>query len=76
MGRSCIHHLHMRPLGSQLRCTPSDRLLAYGTHDMEERRGRNGDVHVCEDVYDSRRKDKLITCSCVLIAIYNRYYHV
>ena len=75
-GRGCIHRLHTRPLSSQLRYTPPDRLLANGNHDMEERRGRNGDVHVCEDACDSQRKDELIMCSYVLIAIYNRYYHV
>ena len=65
-GRGCIHRLHTRPLCSQLRCTPPNRLLANGNHDMEERRGRNGDVHVCEDACDSQRKDELIMCSCVL----------
>ena len=75
-GRGYIRHLHIRLLYSQLCCTPSDRLLAYGTNDLEERRGWNGDVHVCEDVCDSWRKDELITYSCVLIAIYKRYYHV
>ena len=81
-GRSYIHHLHTRLLSSQLRYTLPDRVLAFGTHDIEEKRRRNGDVHVCEDVCDSQRKDELIICSyvllcsCVLIAIYNRYNHV
>ena len=43
----------MRLLRSKLRCTPSNRLLTYGTHDIEERRGRKGDVQVCEDVRDN-----------------------
>ena len=66
----------MRLLRSKLHCTPSNRLIANGTHDIEKRRRRNGDVQVCEDVRDSQRKDKLITCGNVSIAIYNRFYHV
>ena len=49
-GRCCrgwIHHLHIWSLHSKLRCTLLDRLLAYGTHDMEERRRRNSGMHVC-----------------------------
>ena len=75
-GRGCIDHLHTRPLRSKLCYTLLNSLLANDTHDMEERRRRNGDVHVCEDMCDSRRKDELITCNTVLIAIHNRYYHV
>ena len=81
-GRSCkvcrgsIRRLHMRPLCSKLCCTPSNRLLTYGTHGIEEWRRRNSDVHVCEDVSDSRRADELIICSRVSIAIYNRFYHM
>ena len=33
-------------------------------------------MHVSEDMSDSRREDELITCSCVTIAIYNKFYHV
>ena len=75
-GRGCIDRLHTRPLRSKLCYTLLNSLLANDTHDMEERRRRNGDVHVCEDMCDSRRKDELITCNTVLIAIHNRYYHV
>ena len=71
-GRGCIRCLHMWPLPESCAALLQiDSLLINGTHDMEERKGRNGDVHLCEDACDSWRKDKLITCSSVLIAIYN-----
>ena len=72
----CIRRLHTRPLHSKLRHTPPNRLLANGTYDMEERKIRNGDMQVCENAHDSRRKDELITRGSVLISIYNRFYHV
>ena len=75
-GRGCIHCLHMRPLRSYLCYTPPNRLLANSTHDIENRRGRNGDMHMYEDVCDCWRKDELITCSYVFINLYNRLYHV
>ena len=81
-GRGCrvcrgyIWRLHIRLLHSKLRCTPSNRLLAHGTHDIEERRKRNGEVQVSENVCDSWRKDELIACGSVSIAIYNRFYHM
>ena len=74
--RGCICGLHMWPLCSKLCCTPPNKLLTYGTHDIEERKGRNNDMHVCEDARDSQRKDELIMCSHVLIAINNRFYRV
>ena len=72
----CIGRLYLRLLCSKLCCTPPNRLLINGTHDKEVRNGRDGDVQVCKDVRDSQRKDKLITCGNVSIAIYNRFYHV
>ena len=48
-----IGRLHSWPLCSKLHCTLSNRLLANGTHDIEIRRGRDGDVHVGEDTRDS-----------------------
>ena len=78
-GRSCkicICRLHMWPFCSKLCYTPPNRLLTNSTHDIKVRRGRNRDLHVGEDTYDSWRKDELITCSRVAIAIYNRFYHM
>ena len=72
----CIRRLHLWPLCSKLCCTPPNRLLINGTHDKEVRNGRDGDVQVCKDTCDGRRKDNLITCSRVTIAIYHRLYHV
>ena len=48
-----IGRLHSWPFCSKLRCAPSNRLLANGTHDIEMRRRRDGDVHVGEDTHDS-----------------------
>ena len=56
--------------------TPPNRLLANGTHHIEMRRLRDDNVHVCEDTRDSRRKDKLVTCSRVMIVVYDRLYHM
>ena len=52
-GRGYIHRLHMRLLCSHPLCNPPNKLLAHGTHDMEKRRGRNGDVDMCEDACNS-----------------------
>ena len=66
----------MWPLCNKLRSTMPNRLLTNDNHVIEVRSGRDSDVHVGEDTRDSRRKDELITCSCIAIAIYNRLYHV
>ena len=50
----------------------ADRTSIDGTHDGEKRRERNENVKVLKDLHDSRRKDKLITSSSILIHIYNR----
>ena len=71
-----IEKLHLRLLCSKLRCTPPNRLLANGNHDIEMRRGKDGDVHVGENMRDSQKKDELITSSCVTIAVYDKLYHV
>jgi len=63
-------------LCSKLRCTSLNRFLANGTYDIEMRRGKDGDVHVCKDTHDSWRKDKLITCSYVMLVVYDRLYHM
>ena len=71
--RSCrIGRLYLWPLRSKLGLASPDKTSIYGTHDGEERRERNGNVKVCEDTCDSRRKDELITGSSVLIHIYDR----
>ena len=72
----CIRRLHLRPLCSKLRCTLPNRLLANDTQDIEMRRVRDSDVHMCEDTRDSRRKDELITCISVIIVVDDRLYHV
>ena len=50
---NCIGRLHLRPLCSKLRYTPPNRLFTNGTHDLEMRRGKDGDVHVGKDMRDS-----------------------
>ena len=71
--KSCkIGHLHLWLLQSKLSLTPLDKTSADGTHDGEKRRERNENVKVCEDTHDSRREGELITCSSVLIHIYDR----
>ena len=49
----CIRRLHLRPLCSKLRYTPPNLLFTNGTHDIEMRRGKDGDVHVGKDMRDS-----------------------
>ena len=66
----------MWPLCSKLHSTMPNRLFTNDNHDIEVRIGRDSDVYVGEDTRDSQRKDELITCSCIAIAIYNRLYHV
>ena len=72
----CIRRLHPWLLCSKLHCTLQNRLLANGTHDIEMRKVRDGDVHMGEDTRDSQRKDELITFSHVMIAVNDRLYHV
>ena len=64
----------MWPLCRKLCCTSSNRLLANGTHDIKVRRGRNSDMQECEDARDSWRKDDIITCNRVSIAIWWKVY--
>ena len=49
----CIGRLHLRLLCSKLRYTPPNRLFINGTHDIEMRRGKDGDVHMGKDMHDS-----------------------
>ena len=49
----CIGRLHLWPLCSKLHYTPPNRLFTNGTHDIEMRRGKDGDVHVGKDMRDS-----------------------
>ena len=51
--------LLMRPLGlgHQLCSAPSHRFLTNSSHDWKEMGKRNRNVHVCENVCDSWRKD-------------------
>ena len=53
----------------KLGLAPPNRTSADGTYGGEERRVRNGDMKVCEDMCNSRRKDELITCSRIQIHI-------
>ena len=71
-----IGRFYSWPLQLKLSLTPSDRVDVDGTHDGEERRERNRNVKVCEDMHDSRREDELITCSSVSIDAYDRLYKV
>ena len=64
--------LHSWPHRLKLSLTPPDRTSSNGTYDGEKRRERNENVKVLKDPRDSRRKDKLITGSGILIHIYNR----
>ena len=52
--------------------TPPNSTNADGSYDGEKRRERNRNGEVLKDPRDSRRKDKLITGSGILIHIYNR----
>ena len=71
--RSCrIIHLHSWPFQSKLGLTLLNRTSADGTHDGEKRRERNRNGEVPKDLYDSWRKDELITGSGILIHICNR----
>ena len=76
MGSIRQSRLHMWPFSGQLCITPPNRFLADGTHGIKRSGGRNGYVHMWEDVCDSWRKYELITCSSVLIDIYRRFYHM
>ena len=68
--KSCrICCLYSWPLWSKLGLAPPTKTSADGTHGGEERRGKNGNVKVCEDTRDSRREDKLIMCSSIQIHI-------
>ena len=71
--RSCkIGCLYLWLLWSKLSLTLPDKTSADGTYDVEKRRQRNQNVKVLKDSRDSRKKDKLITSSGILIHIYNR----
>ena len=67
-----IGRLHLWPLRSKLSLTPSDKTNVNGTHDGEKSRERNWNVKMCENTRDSQKEGELITCSSVLIHIYDR----
>ena len=65
-----ISHLRPRPLRSKLDLTSSNWNCVYDTHDQKKKRGiRDLNQEVSRYMRDSRRKDKLITCSCIPINI-------
>ena len=71
--KSCrIIRLYSWLLQSKLGFTPPNSTNADGSYDGEKRRERNRNGEVLKDPRDSRRKDKLITGSGILIHIYNR----
>ena len=47
-------------------------VISVRGHDSVERRIRNRDKKMVKDLYDSQRKNKLITGRCIHIDIYNR----
>ena len=68
--RSCrIICLHTWPFWSKLGLAPLNKTSIDGTHGGEERRGRNGNVKMCEDTHDRKREDELITCRGIQVHI-------
>ena len=65
-----IRHLGLWLLRSKLGLALSNRRRVNGTYDRKERRLKNRDRKMANDLHDSRGKNELITCHRIPIDIY------